>query len=632
MYLVFDIETDGLLDTVSKIHVLSYQILDKNFITIDKGSLCQKDEIETFLVTCSKKFILVGHNIIRYDIPVLKKFITLDLSNTKFIDTLGLSWYLFCLEKKHGLEEWGERVKIEKVKIEDWENQSIEDYISRCEIDVEINVQIFKLFINKLNLMYEGQYQSIIQFLNFKLFCLREQEENGIYINRAICYKAINELEPLIHDKKELLKEIMPKTRILKQRPKVMFKKDGEISSHGQKWLQFLQEQDLPLDTEIVYEEPNPTSHLQLKKWLDTLGWQPITFKKSKQTGEEIPQISLPFGQGLCPSVISLYDVEPNLEELENLFRLSHRLAIFESFLEKRDSRNYVQASAMGLTNTLRFKHSKPIVNLPGVDKPYGKEIRSALTVENEDEYLVGCDIKALEDSTKQHYIYYFDPEYVKNMRIPGFDPHLDIAVLSNLMTSEESEIFKKLDSKERHEITDSETHVLHKLKKKRTTAKTSNFAMVYGAFPPTISKTAKIPLDEAQVLYDVYWERNKAIKDIEKNVVIKKFGRETWLFNPIGKFWILVKNTKDIFSSLNQSSGAIVFNIFLKQIYTHKSENDKIVLEYHDEFGMRISSEDTVRIKELLSKAIETTNEIIKLNVPIEISFKIGKNYAEVH
>lgn len=51
--------------------------------------------------------------------------------------------------------------------------------------------------------------------------------------------------------------------------------------------------------------------------------------------------------------------------------------------------------------------------------------------------------MSALEDTTKQHYMYYYDPEYVTQMRVPGFDPHVDVAVLSNLMTKEEEKFYK---------------------------------------------------------------------------------------------------------------------------------------------------------------------------------------------
>ena len=56
--------------------------------------------------------------------------------------------------------------------------------------------------------------------------------------------------------------------------------------------------------------------------------------------------------------------------------------------------------------------------------------------------------MSSLEDTTKQHYMYFFDLEYVTQMRVPGFDPHLDVAVLSGLLTEEEKQFFSWYSNK----------------------------------------------------------------------------------------------------------------------------------------------------------------------------------------
>src|SRR5690606_38013223 len=91
--------------------------------------------------------VLVGHNIVRYDVPALEKLLGITISN-KLVDTLGISWYLQPYRKKHGLEGYGDELGVPKPKIDDWENLSIEDYLHRCESDVEINS---RLFLNQFN-------------------------------------------------------------------------------------------------------------------------------------------------------------------------------------------------------------------------------------------------------------------------------------------------------------------------------------------------------------------------------------------------------------------------------------------------------------------------------------------------
>ena len=85
-YTIFDIETDGLIDEVTKIHCLSYQKVTKSGII--SGSITKPEEMVTFL---QNQKVLIGHNIICYDIPVLKKLLKISLNNINIIDTLALS-------------------------------------------------------------------------------------------------------------------------------------------------------------------------------------------------------------------------------------------------------------------------------------------------------------------------------------------------------------------------------------------------------------------------------------------------------------------------------------------------------------------------------------------------------------
>ena len=157
--------------------------------------------------------------------------------------------------------------------------------------------------------------------------------------------------------------------------------------------------------------------------------------------------------------------------------------------------------------------------------------------------------MSSLEDTTKQHYMYFFDPEYVTQMRIPGFDPHLDIAVLANMMTPEQSEQHKLYSKTKGKEGTD--------YSQIRNKSKTVNFAGVYGAGPPKIALTTGMPLPQAVKLHKTYWERNKAVKLVAGSAITKTLrfeGEEQmWLYNPVSKFWYSLRYEKDKFSTLNQ-------------------------------------------------------------------------------
>lgn len=648
---VFDIETDGLLEEVTKIHCLCYQKLHKSEV-IETGTITEPNEIKNFI---ESQECLAGHNIINYDIPVLEKLLNISLpKETKIIDTLGLSWYLFpyttkeeedsfnikkVLRKSFGLDAFGEEYGIPKPKIEDWNNFSLEEYIHRCTEDVKINTMLW-LDIRKYLIELYGNSVDIFRIINyirFKLECQREQYIEKCYIDYDKACKYLAELEEKIQDKIKILSSKMPKNIKYKtiQKPKKYFNKDGSISKIGQRYIDILKEKRLPLTTEsveiVVHEEVgNPNSNIQLKNWLFNLGWKPTIEEESisKATGNVslVPKISK--NGKLCDDLIRLSKDHEELEHLTDLFLLRHRKSIFETFVEK-GNKGYVVAGFQGFTSTMRFKHTKPITNLPKVDRPYGKEIRSLITVPNENYILCGSDMSALEDTTKQHFMYFYDPDYVNQMRVPGFDPHLDIAVFAGLMTKEESDYFKELKKKDYSEYTVEESEKFKELNSKRNQAKTVNFAGIYGAGAEKISKTLKCDFEFAKKLHKAYWDRNISVKWTARDMTTKMVRNQLWVYNPVSKFWLILREEKDIFSAINQNSGVYCFDTLLRNI---RNQGLKISLQYHDEIAIRLLKEDKQKVIDILDKAIEMTNEQLKLNVPLKISKDFGNNYAEVH
>ena len=95
--LVFDIETDDL--NATKIWCLSTCDVDTEHVCSYWG-----DKLDKGLQALQDADKLIGHNIIGFDIPVLKKLTGVDLSGKKLIDTLVLS-RLFnpVREGNHGL-------------------------------------------------------------------------------------------------------------------------------------------------------------------------------------------------------------------------------------------------------------------------------------------------------------------------------------------------------------------------------------------------------------------------------------------------------------------------------------------------------------------------------------------------
>ena len=489
--------------------------------------------------------------------------------------------------------------------------------------------------------------------------CVAEQEELGIGLDYDKAVRHRDELLLAQEEKVTQLKEVMPKVPKItkKEKPKVTHKKDGTLSVQGEKWFRLLKDNKLPMNfngvIEVVssYEEPNPGSPHQVKAWLDSLGWKPTTWKYVREAdGSErkIPQVRKD-GE-LCPSVLRLIKHEPRLEVLEGLTVIQHRLGVFQGFIDSAYQKNgpcggckdgvdwggyecqfcsgtgkksnwYVTAGIAGLTNTLRFKHKKPIANLPKVGVPWGEKIRGCL-IAHDDETLCGSDLVGIESSTRDHYIMPLDPDLVEESNKSNYDPHLTIAKMAGMISEEDYTFFGD------YKDGDIDVGRYKRLKDIRQKAKTVNYSAMYGVGAAKLARETDMPVKEAKLLLDTFWQINWAVKEVAKDTPKKTLPNgEIWLFNPVSNFWHSLRFERDAWSTLNQSTGVFVFDTWVA--YSRK-EGEKVVLNYHDEVVIR--TKDEKKTEENLTRAIDFTNKKVKLNVLIGVDTQFGPNYAKIH
>lgn len=569
--------------------------------------------------------VLVGHNIISFDIPVVEKILGVKVK-AKLVDTLYLSWYLDPHRPLHGLDSYGAEFGIPKPKVDDWDDLPIEVYLHRVEEDVRINTLLWERQFAELLEIYgtEEKVWKFIDYLSFKGSCIREQERLRWRLDVQKATRHLEDLQGARERKTDELGEAMPAVPITKKkkRPKQPYKKSGDLSAIGQKWHDLTVEHGKHFDflgeIEVVdgHKPPNPGSVPQLKKWLSSLGWEPDTFKyvRDKETGDvrKIPQINLPDGKGICPSIKRLYAKEPALELLDGLSIIVHRISVFNGFLNNVDEDGYVQATIQGLTNTLRFKH-KVVVNLPGIDKPWGKEIRGCLMAPEGYE-LVGSDMSSLEDRTKQHYMWDYDPAYVKEMMTDDFDPHLDLCVIGGLLSD--------LEAKQ-HKLG------LAMFPRQRAKGKAANYSCVYGAGGATVARAAGIPVKEGEQLVETYWKRNWSVKAIAEDCVTKRVKGKLWLYNPVSGFWYSLRYEKDRFSTLNQGTGVFVFDTWVKHV---KKRKLPIIGQMHDEVIGLIRKGKRDKATKALKDAVADVNKELNLNRDMDVDVQFGNNYSEIH
>lgn len=646
-----DFESDGLLDTATKIHVFSFGMPSENGWTIKSTN--DYEAIKRFFT--DPKRVIAIHNGIMFDGPLVEKVLGIKIEAT-IIDTLALAWYIDCGREKYGLKVYGEEFGHLKPEVEDWEGLSYEVYAHRCESDVQITIDLWEKLLAKLRRVYDNDEDivRVIRYLNFIMTCAKKQEDQKIEIDVAKVKENLAYFESLKEAKVSQLKEAMPKSPIKKivKKPKVMFKKDGTLSQAGISWCA-LNPPFGVYEMEVItgYTEANPNSVSQKKAWLFSLGWKPQTFVYKREDGgvRKIEQI-LTEDKQLCPSVLKLAEKEPAIELLDGISVLTHRIGLLNSLLANQVSDGFIVQGLKQLAVSLRWQHTV-VVNFPRVtgkgDLRDGKWIRECL-IAGKGKKLVQSDLSGIESRTSDHYTFPLNPDLIKETQQPYFDPHLKIAVTSNLMTEDEAVWFKwKKENKERKERgepelpvsefgslspdfkVDDEKKLMDRLKAVRSKAKTTNYACLYQVSAPTLSRTLDIPKKEAQTLIDSYWKIHWAVKKVTETFDIKMVDDELWILNPISRFRHNLRHEKDAFSTVNQSSAVYCFNMWL---YHASRYGLWPIAQSHDDGLWRCEEQDAEKVKGLINKAMDNLNRQLKLNVKLDCEVQVGDRLSETH
>ena len=199
-----------------------------------------------------------------------------------------------------------------------------------------------------------GIKDRFIDYMTFKMECAREQEalQWKLDVDKAEAHLA-DMGEASRAEKTELLADAMPRKIVtaVRNKPKVMHKKDGSLSSNGERWVELCKEQKQPettqsLTVKVGEERANPNSTDQVKDWLFSLGWQPRTYKflRDKVTGDTRKLEQVRKDADLCRSVKVLADKEPAINLLDGLSVLSHRIGVIKSMVNLQVD-GYVQAN-----------------------------------------------------------------------------------------------------------------------------------------------------------------------------------------------------------------------------------------------------------------------------------------------
>ena len=355
----------------------------------------------------TKEFI--GHNIIGFDVPVVKKFLGEDVfKNCKLTDTLVLSRLLNpILEGGHSLKNWGTKLGQNKIEFEQFDFLS-DDMLKYCRNDVALTEKLYKFLMRKMT-----EFGESIELEHKVAKIIQKQHDNGFLIDVVNAYGLQAKFQEDMNDLTTEVRKSFPPEKIEETFiPKVNNKARGYVKG-------------VPF-TKVKYKEFNLGSRQQIGERLMKLGWKP---KKKTDKGHII----------VDEKVLSEIKNIPEAKLINKFLLLQKRIAQVSSWIEaiREDGRVHGKVITNG-TVTGRMSHQSPnMAQIPAVYSPYGKECR-ALWIPRKQFKLVGVDASGLELRMLAHYMN--DEEYINE--VVNGDIHTANQIAAGLESRDKAKTF----------------------------------------------------------------------------------------------------------------------------------------------------------------------------------------------
>ena len=240
--IVFDIETDNLLDTATTVWCICTRDIKTGAIEIgiDKEYLPIESPVpvvpmQKALDTLANASILIGHNVVGFDLHILQKFYGLSLFHKKIRDTLCMSKLFQPERPSHSLESYGVQFDRPKPVHEVWSEISSEMLV-RCSEDVEINAITYDWMVSTY--CKDWDWVQAIELEQKFLYWQVMQEQEGVNVDVALAKDLVNRLDKEVAEIDMVLMKRLPKRCVPVGAPVLKpFKKDGTLIKRVTEWI-----------------------------------------------------------------------------------------------------------------------------------------------------------------------------------------------------------------------------------------------------------------------------------------------------------------------------------------------------------------------------------------------------------
>ena len=409
-FLVFDCETDGLYDKASVVHCLVIYDINKQQ-TFAYGP----DRIADALAHLATADVLIGHNVIFYDVPVLQKLHQF-VCKARILDTLICTRLIWPKERLYDLDceqypqvpkdlrgsaslkAWGWRLADHKINFKDFSEFS-QEMLDYCIQDVVVTTKLWE------QITRQGYEEPALKLEHDFALAINRQVRAGFPFDVDACLDLVDVLRTKQEELESYLKELFPP--IIHEEtfiPKVNNSKRGYVKGQP-----FIKRRS---------EEFNPGSRDQIVNRLwKKYGWKP---EKTTEKGnpilndEVLEQLPFPEAQPLAEYML----IKKRLGQIADGNNAWLKLVNNDDLCIHGDV----------VTNgciTGRCSHRYPNMGqVPASYSPYGKECRNLFHAPY-NWHLIGVDAKALELRCLAGYLAVWDDgEYANIVTDESIDIH----------------------------------------------------------------------------------------------------------------------------------------------------------------------------------------------------------------
>jgi DNA polymerase III epsilon subunit-like protein len=599
-WLVFDIESDNLYDKVTKIHCIVIHDIYGN-----KTTTYGPDRINDALECLARGHVLIGHNILFYDIPVIRKLYPFyTFKAARIIDTLICTRLIWPKEKLYeldteqytqvpknlcgsaSLKAWGHRLSDYKIDFKDFSEYS-EEMAVYCRQDVSVTYKLFQ------HIQKQNYPEPALKLEHDFALAIERQIRSGFPFDVDACLDLVDDLRTKETELATHLKQIFPPIEHKEVFvPKVNNKTRGYVKG-------------VPFE-KIRIEEFNPGSRQQITDRLkQKYGWQPEKLTKKGNPildDEVIEKLPYPEAKPLAEYML----IEKRLGQIAYGNNAWLKLVNNDTGCIHGDL----------ITNgciTGRCAHRNPNMGqVPAAYSPYGKECRSLFHAPD-GWSLIGVDAKALELRCLAGYLALWDDgEYASLVTNPEVDIHV---YNQEKFGVETRDISKKL-----------------------------LYGVLYGAGALKAGTIINPNEKDPEVLRQLgsnainsFMRGVPALKKL-KNQIANTIQDRGWLYG-LDKRILYCRSDFKGLNVLLQSSGALI----MKQVVINLHDSMyKTGYQYgidwqqhamiHDEIEISCKEKNVKQIKTICLKAFEDAGKFFGFRCPVDGDAKVGSTWYEVH